>query len=47
MKIINDFISCVQEVRKTGIAREHAYRPTLHDLLKALGDDLTPVYDPA
>ncbi|MEL7284962.1 MAG: hypothetical protein AAGJ68_10635 [Pseudomonadota bacterium] len=47
MTLISDFISRVQSVQKTGIAREHAYRPALHDLLKALGDDLEPVNDPA
>ena len=47
MTIISDFLSKVQNAYKTGIAREHAYRPALHDLLKALGDDLTPVNDPA
>jgi len=47
MTIISDFVSKVQHAYKTGIAREHAYRPALHDLLKALGDDLTPVNDPA
>jgi hypothetical protein len=47
MALISDFITRVQNVHKTSIAREHAYRPALHDLLKALGDDLTPVNDPA
>jgi hypothetical protein len=47
MSIIADFISKVLDAYKTGIAREHAYRPALHDLLKALGDDLTPVNDAA
>ncbi|PPD14207.1 MAG: DNA methyltransferase [Methylobacterium sp.] len=47
MSIISNFISAVQAVHKTGIAREHAYRPALHDLLKALADDLTPVNDAA
>ncbi len=37
----------MQDVHKTGIAREHAYRPALHDLLKALDKDLEPVNDPA
>jgi hypothetical protein len=46
MSTIADFISKVQDACKTGIAREHAYRPALHDLLKELGDDLTPVNDP-
>jgi type I restriction-modification system DNA methylase subunit len=47
MTLISDFIKRAQDVHKTGIAREHAYRPALHDLLKALGDDLEPVNDPA
>jgi hypothetical protein len=47
MTIISEFVSKVQAVHKTGIAKEHAYRPALHDLLKALGDDLIPVNDPA
>jgi hypothetical protein len=47
MSIISDFVSKVRDAYKTGIAREHAYRPALHDLLKAVGDDLTPVNDPA
>jgi len=47
MSIIADFVSKVQDKFKTGIAREHAYRPALHDLLAALGDDLTPVNDAA
>ena len=47
MTIISDFIARIQDVYKTGIAREHAYRPALRDLLKALGDDLEPVNDPA
>jgi len=47
MTLISDFIARVQDVHKTGIAREHAYRPALHDLLKALDPDLEPVNDPA
>lgn len=47
MTLISDFVTRVQELHQTGHAREHAYRPALHDLLKALGDDLTPVNDPA
>lgn len=45
--IISDFIARVQEVHKTNIAREHAYRPALRNPLKAPVDDLTPVNDPA
>lgn len=47
MSAIAEFLARAQQVYKTGIAREHAYRPALHDLLKAMGDDLTPVNDPA
>lgn len=47
MVSIEDFIARVQDAYKTGIAREHAYRPALYDLLKSLGDDLTPVNDAA
>lgn len=47
MTLVSDFITRVQAVQKTGIAREHAYRPALHDLLKALDDNLEPVNDPA
>lgn len=47
MSLISDFITRVQDVHKTAIASEHAYRPALHDLLKGLGDDLEPVNDPA
>ena len=47
MSLVSDFIIRVQAVHKTGIAREHAYRPALHDLLKALDNNLTPVNDPA
>jgi len=37
---ISNFVSKVQHAYKTGIAREHAYRPALHDLLKALGEEV-------
>ncbi|MCA2652068.1 MAG: N-6 DNA methylase [Microcystis sp. M065S2] len=47
MSAISVFMSNVKEAYKTGIAREHAYRPALHGLLKSLGDDLTPVNDAA
>jgi hypothetical protein len=47
MSIVSQFLSAVQDAHKTGIAREHAYRPALHDLFKTLGDDLTPVNDAA
>ena len=47
MSIVSDFIAKVKVAHKTGIAREHAYRPALHDLLSALDPDLTPVNDAA
>ncbi|MCU0885628.1 MAG: hypothetical protein MUC44_11910 [Beijerinckiaceae bacterium] len=47
MSIVAAFTSEVQHAFKTGIVREHAYRPVLRDLLKAPGDGPTPVNDPA
>ena len=47
MSLVAEFLGKVTEKYKTGIAREHAYRPALEDRLKALGDDLTPVNDAA
>lgn len=47
MGMIADFLAKVQSVHKTGIAREHAYRPALSDLLYAVAKDITPVNDPA
>lgn len=44
---VSTFLSKVQSVAKTGIAREHAYRPALHDLFSSLSDEITPVNDPA
>lgn len=44
---ISDFLSKVQAVAKTGIAREHAYRPALHGLFSSLSNEITPVNDPA
>lgn len=43
MGMIADFLAKVQSVHKTGIAREHAYRPALSDLLYAVAKDITPV----
>ncbi|MGY6710351.1 MAG: type ISP restriction/modification enzyme [Rhizobiaceae bacterium] len=47
MSVVEAFLARVRATHETGIAREHAYRPALHDLLKAIGDDLEPVNDPA
>ncbi len=47
MSLISQFVAQVKAVHATGIAREHAYRPALHDLLQGLGKDITPVNDPA
>lgn len=47
MSAVAEFIKMAQQVHKTGIAGEHAYRPALHDLLAAMGDKITPVNDPA
>ena len=47
MGLIADFITKIETVHKTGIAREHAYRPALSDLLQRIAHDITPVNDPA
>lgn len=47
MSSIATFMSEVQKVAQTGIAREHAYRPALSDLLKSLAEGIVPVNDAA
>lgn len=44
---VSDFLSKVQAQAKTGIAREHAYRPALHSLFSSLSNEITPINDPA
>ena len=44
---IQKYIDDVQKQFKTGIAREHAYRPALKTLLEELLDDVTAINDPA
>jgi hypothetical protein len=44
---IQRYIEDVQKQFKTGIAREHAYRPALKTLLEELLDDVTAINDPA
>lgn len=44
---IQDYLNQIQEKWKTGDAREHAYRPTLENLIKKLLPDLTALNDPA
>lgn len=41
------YIEDVQKQFKTGIAREHAYRPALRNLIHDVMPDITAVNDPA
>lgn len=47
MSLIAPFIAQVQDKYKSGVAREHAYRPALETLLKALDNNLNPINDAA
>lgn len=47
MLSVSSFVPQVQSIAKTGIAREHAYRPALHGLFSSLSTEITPVNDPA
>lgn len=47
MTFVSDFLNQVQAIRKVEGAREHAYRPALHDLLTALGEDIVALNDAA
>lgn len=44
---IQEYLNQVQEKWRTGDAREHAYRPTLENLIKKILPDLTALNDPA
>lgn len=44
---IDKYIEDVQKQYKTGIAREHAYRPALKNMLEELLEDVTAINDPA
>lgn len=47
MSVVQEFLSKVIAVSETGIAKEHAYRPALHDLLAGLGETIQAVNDAA
>ena len=47
MKIVEDYISSVEEKFKTGQAREHAYRPAFEALIHALDPALKILNDPS
>lgn len=47
MRAVRDYLAEVQEKYKTGIAREHAYRPALQKLLEAAGEGINAVNDAA
>jgi len=44
--IIQDFLSAVQAVYKTGQATEHSYRAAIGGLIDALSDDITAINEP-
>ena len=47
MRAVQDYLAEVQEKYKTGIAREHAYRPALQTLLESAGEGINAVNDAA
>ena len=47
MSTIKDYLTEVQEKYRTGIAREHAYRPALQSLLESVDSELNAVNDAA
>ena len=47
MSAVRDYLSDIQDVYRTGIAREHSYRPALKKLLESPDIDLNAVNDPA
>ena len=44
---IETYIAALDKIWSTGIAREHAYRPTLAELLQEQLEGTTPVNEPA
>ena len=47
MSAVQDYLAEVREKYKTGLAREHAYRPALQKLLESTGDGINAVNDAA
>ena len=47
MRAIREYLAEVQEKYKTGMAREHAYRPALQTLLESAGEGINAVNDAA
>jgi len=47
MSAVKDYLAEVQEKYKTGVAREHAYRPALQKLLQSAGEGINAVNDAA
>ncbi len=45
--LFQNYIDACNKQYQTGIAREHAYRPALQNLLEAVIPDVTPTNDPA
>ena len=47
MSVISDYLSEIQDKYRTGVAREHAYRPALQTLLESADSGLNAVNDAA
>ena len=45
--MIEEFLTEVAAIQKTGVAREHAYRPALQKLFNALSEDVRAINEPA
>ncbi len=46
MQLVQDFVSKVLAIHKTGAATEHSYRPALEVLLNGLAEDVTAINEP-
>ncbi len=47
MEIINQYLNGIEQQYKTGMAREHAYRPALKTLLEGLAPAVIATNEPA
>jgi hypothetical protein len=46
MQLVQDFVSKVFAIHKTGAATEHSYRPALEVLLNGLAEEVTAINEP-
>ena len=45
--MIQQFLNEVAEIQRTGVAREHSYRPALQKLFNVLSDEVHAINEPA